>query len=560
MRKSKMSRNFKVLREIISKTRQLSISPDISYMTIYTFLYKYCSDMLRDYFMTIIEDKPITLDEAYSDMRFKELFRDDALNIFGYFIKDSSCFFDEVINDKYMDDFFLCNFFEAFVKNVEFQKGSNYERYFSFIFDAVKDTVNFNKYEFEGENHIIVKEIIYLISKLDTFDAEFPFASVFDRISESKLIQVDSDPDYITSLLISLIKSDKDHIDNFYNPFLNDASSILKLSEYEIASKNTFAKSQDKITYTSNIVKFLINDYPLDFMYLEFASPFESVGVSSTSFDTITARIPPITNKNIHRLNKAQRREIAKRNKRKELENLLSDKFNIDEDSFANDKELNTTLESLLEKMDLDDPKVEFSGEYESLKDSEYLFLINLIKCLNDDGIMAVSLSQGFLTKNTLGLLRKYLTYEKNCIDAVISIPNELSRPNPSEIIVVFKKHRIHDDILFVDMSSDYKAVSSKYSVPGLFKRNLTLHPDSINKVVEVYTKRESIDKFSQSVAISEIADNEYNLSVSRYVDTFEGEFVKLEDLRNEKREITQNIKILNKKIDMMMDELNIRF
>ena len=90
--------------------------------------------------------------------------------------------------------------------------------------------------------------------------------------------------------------------------------------------------------------------------------------------------------------------------------------------------------------MDLDDSKVEFSGEYESLKDSEYLFLINLIKCLNDDGIMAVSLSQGFLTKNTLGLLRKYLTYEKNCIDAVISIPNELSKPNPSYHGVVFTK------------------------------------------------------------------------------------------------------------------------
>ena len=560
MRKSKMSNNYNVLREILSRTRQISVSPDISYMIVYTFLYKYCSDTLKDYFLTILEDKAITLDEAYCDMHYRQIFRDDGLQLFGYFINDPDCFFDEVINDKYTDDFFLTEFFTAFTRNVEFQKGSNYESYFNFIFDSVRDVINFNKYEFEGENHILAKEIIYLIFKLDILEEYFPFASVFDRICESRLISVDTDPDYITSLLVSLIRSDKKEIEDFYNPFLNDASSILKMAEYGIANRNTFAKSQDKITYVSNLVKFLLNDYPLDYMFLEFGSPFESVDINGTSFDTVTARIPPITNKNINRLNKAQRLEIAKRNKRKELEDVLSVRFNIDEQSFANDKELNTTLESLIEKMDLDESKVEFTEEYESLKDSEYLFLINLMNCLKDGGIMALSLSQGFLSKNTLRLLRKYLTYEKNCIDAVISIPNELSRPNPSETIVIFKKNRKDDDILFVDMSTDYKVVRSKHSVPGLFKRNLTLHPDSIESVVSVYKNRRNIEKFSQTISISQIADNEFNLSVSRYVDTFEGEFVKLEDLRYEKREITENIRQLNKKIDIMMDELNLRF
>ena len=560
MRKSKMSGNYKLLRQIISKTRQIQVSPDISYMVIYSFLYKYCSDTLKDYFLTILDDKPITLDEAYADSHFHEIFRDDGLQLFGYFIKDQDCFFDEVINEKYLDDFFICNFFRAFSENVEFQKSSNYEKYFNFIFDCVRDVVNFNKYEFEGENHIIVKEIIYLISKLNVRESEFPFSSVFDRLCESKLLQVDTDPDYITSLLINLIRSQKSQIDDFYNPFLNDASSVLKLSEYEVLTKNTYAKSQDKITYASNLVKFLVNDYPLDYMFLEFASPFESVDVNRTSFDTITARIPPITNKNIHRLNRAQRLEIAKRNKRKELEDVLSVKFNIDEESFANDSELNETIENLIDKMDLDEAKIEFTGEYESLKDSEYLFLINLINSLKDDGIMAVSLSQGFLTKNTLRVLRKYLTYEKNYVDAVISIPNELSRPNPSEIIVIFRKNKNIDDVLFIDMSTDYNTVRSKHAVPGLFKRNLTLHPSSIDNVVNVYKSRKVIDKFSERVDLSVIAENEFNLSVSRYVDTFEGEFVKLEDLRYEKREITENIRYLNKKIDMMMDELNIRF
>ena len=53
---------------------------------------------------------------------------------------------------------------------------------------------------------------------------------------------------------------------------------------------------------------------------------------------------------------------------------------------------------------------------------------------------------------------------------------------------------------------------------------------------------------------------NNFNLSVSRYVDTFEGKFIRLDDLSFEKREIDRNINELNVKIKKMMDELNIEF
>ena len=83
---------------------------------------------------------------------------------------------------------------------------------------------------------------------------------------------------------------------------------------------------------------------------------------------------------------------------------------------------------------------------------------------------------------------------------------------------------------------------------------------DSINKLIDVYKNNQIIDKYSNVVSISDIENNDFNLSVSRYVDTFEGEFIQLKDLVHEKEEITSNIKRLNKKIDEMMDELNINF
>ena len=59
---------------------------------------------------------------------------------------------------------------------------------------------------------------------------------------------------------------------------------------------------------------------------------------------------------------------------------------------------------------------------------------------------------------------------------------------------------------------------------------------------------------------MDEILKNGFNLSVSKYVDTFEGEFIRLKDLVNEKIEIDEKRMLLTKEIDKMMDELNIKF
>lgn len=561
MNRPKSSRNHKILRNILSKTRQVELSPDVSYLLVYSFLYKYCSDLLKEYFLSVIEDKAVTLDEAYENDMSHQLLRRDAFEMFGYHIKSPDFFIDEVINSSYSERFFIHKFFKAFSENVEFPKNSNYEKYFNFIFESVEQEINLNKFEFEGESHLIVKDIIYSISKLDVQERRYPFERVFDKLCQSKLMNIDHDPDYITDMLSAIVSSIKPKSENVYNPFLRDASSIIDLKwHYEWGFGASYGKGLDKITYCSSIVKLYLNHFDLDSVFLEYGSPLESVGIDSTSFDVIISRIPPITPKNLKRLNSAQNAEMAKRNKRKQLEDVLTSRFDMDENSFMRDDELNEALENILRKIDFErDSEMEFYGEFESLKDSEYLFLINLINCLKDDGVMAVSMSQGFLFKNSLETLRKYLTVAKNYVDAVISIPDGISRPNRSEIIVVFRKNRRTDDIVFIDTSTDYDTKRSPYSVPGLFKRNLVLDNKTMNRVVDAYVKRKSIERFSNVISLSEIEKNEFNLAISRYVDTFEGEFISLRELKHQKEDMESNLKELNRKIDMMMDELNIR-
>ena len=294
--------------------------------------------------------------------------------------------------------------------------------------------------------------------------------------------------------------------------------------ELEYGLSYCYGKDASRLNYLHAIVRLFINNFSFKNVFLRQEDALDSVDINGASFDVILSRIP-IAIKNYYSSNINQSREISKRSKRSELENLLLNNF----------------------------------GQYEPLQDSEFLFLLNLIDSLKDDGIMAISISENFLFKNSLELLRKYLTLEKNYVDTIIRIPNEINRSRP-EVVIVFRKNKLNKDILFIDMSTDYETKRSSLAFPGLFRKNLILDDKTIEKMENVFVNRLSLPKFSNVISLDEIKNNYFNLSVSRYVDTFEGEFISLDELVIEKKDIDSNIKDLNLKIEKMMDELDIRF
>lgn len=559
--KSKYSNNYTIYRNIKSKLRQSEMPRDISYLLVFTFLYKYCSDSLKDYFLSSIEDKEMTLDEAFKDGRIEMEFENDAFHMFGYYIKKPSAFIDEVINTTYQDKWFLPKLYTAFRDNVRFIKDSNYEKYFNFIFDCVESQCKLERIEFDPKINLVVKDIIYSISKLDIYEEKFPFSEVYDGICELDPILANQDVEYMNNLLAELVFASKSTPIDVYNPFLNDASSLIELSsKTNFGYGKSFAKGHDTITFCCSIVKLLISYFNMDNVFLEFENALDSTDFYGRSFDVVMSNLPSIGGWSSKSINTAQEFEILKRNRRRQIKNMLTENFNVDKASFTKDDKLNNAIDSILDEMVFNQPDNQFTGEYESLKTSEYLFLINLIDSLKDDGIMVVSIAQSFLFKNSLETLRKYLTDECNYLDCVISIPGEFGRYMRPQIICVFRKDRNSDEVLFIDVSKDYKLKKVPRSFRIANRKFALLDEASIKKLIEVYSKRQVVEKYSNIVSVSEIAANEFNLSVSRYVDTFEGEFIQLTDLANEKTEITSEIKKLNKKIDEMMEELNLRF
>ncbi|MBE6499024.1 MAG: hypothetical protein E7Z80_00550 [Methanobrevibacter thaueri] len=548
------STNKKIVKELILKSRKTKLPKQIDNIIIYTFLYKYCSDNIKDHLALELKNKEVTIDEAYDNKHYQEILSYDILKLYGFHIKNSNAFIEDVINKYYNSPKFLSVFLTIFPKNLILNSEYYNKKYIDFLFKKILLGINIqNINEEEIEN---IKEIIYLISKLDVFELQFEFSEVFHTISSSRLMHVNSNPEFITQILSKIVLSDKYEIQNIYDPFMKNADTLIQLNG---AAEQYYGKEKNSINYLYTIARLFINNFSLNNVFLKQEDATESIDINGAVFDVILSRIP-ITIKNYHTSNINQNLEIAKRNKSSELKNILLKELELDNDSFTQNIELNQALENLVEKIGFEnDSAEEFNGEYEILKDSEFLFLINLIDSLTPDGIMAISIPENFLFKNSLETLRKYLIVEKNYIDTIIRIPNEINNIKP-EVIIVFRKNKTDENILFIDMSYDYTVQKTKSPFPFLSRKHLKLSDETLIKMKNVFSKKLKLPKYSNLVTIDEIENNYFNLSVSRYVDTFEGDFISLDELIIEKKDIESTIKDLDSKIDKMMDELNIKF
>lgn len=144
---------------------------------------------------------------------------------------------------------------------------------------------------------------------------------------------------------------------------------------------------------------------------------------------------------------------------------------------------------------------------------TDYAFLLHDLFHIKSDGIMTIVLPHGVLFRGgEEGEIRKNLI-EQNHIDAIIGLPaNIFFGTGIPTIIMVLKQKRTNTDVLIVDASKGFIKVG----------KNNKLRASDIKRIVDVVTKRESVEKFSKVVSRDEIRNNEYNLNIPRYVDSSE--------------------------------------
>ncbi|MFW3579150.1 type I restriction-modification system subunit M [Vagococcus fluvialis] len=161
-----------------------------------------------------------------------------------------------------------------------------------------------------------------------------------------------------------------------------------------------------------------------------------------------------------------------------------------------------------------DDPRWREYGIAPKTK-ADYAFLLHCLYHLDNSGRMAIILPHGVLFRGAAeGRIRKALI-DKHQIEAVIGFPDKLFLNTSIPVcVLILKKHRTASDILFVDASKEFEKVKSQNQ----------LRSGDVEKIVNTVINRDEIEKYSYIATLDEIKENDYNLNIPRYVDTFEEE------------------------------------
>jgi type I restriction enzyme M protein len=180
----------------------------------------------------------------------------------------------------------------------------------------------------------------------------------------------------------------------------------------------------------------------------------------------------------------------------------------------------------------------------------DYAFVEHMLASLNINGTMGVVLPHGVLFRGASeGKIRKGII-EDNLLDAVIGLPaNLFFGTSIPAVILIFKKGRKNTDILFIDASKEFEKGKNQNSI----------NDKHIAEILDTYHNRKEIEKYSHKADIKEIRENDYNLNIPRYVDTFEEEEkVNIKETKQNILKIENELKEIKVKMDSYLEELGL--
>lgn len=195
-----------------------------------------------------------------------------------------------------------------------------------------------------------------------------------------------------------------------------------------------------------------------------------------------------------------------------------------------------------------DERFMDYGGKLAPKSKADYAFLLHGFYHLKQTGTMAIVLPHGVLFRGAAeGTIREILL-KNGSIYAVIGLPsNMFYNTSIPTCIIVLKKHREGRDVLFIDASNLFEKD----------KKQNVMRDEHINKVLELYNNRQSVDKQAYLASYDDIESNDFNLNIPRYVDTSEDEEeIDLKSLSGEIRNTNKEIKEGNKKLLQMLKDL----
>ncbi|MGI0107479.1 type I restriction-modification system subunit M [Salinimicrobium sp. WS361] len=410
---------------------------------------------------------------------YLEAVKEDALMHLGYFLKPSELFSELARrgNGNGKSKFILADL-DKVLRNIEQSTmGSESEEDFGNLFEDLDLTSSKLGKTEEAKNELIIKVLTHL-DQVD-FDLENTENDVLGDAYEYLIGKFASGagkkagefytPQQVSKVLAKLVTLGKDHVKNVYDPTCGSGSLLLRVSkEAEVGA--FFGQESNPTTYNLCRMNMIMHDvhYKRFDIYNEDTLENPSPDHFEERFEAIVAN-PPFSAK------------------------WSASPLFMSDDRFA------------------------AYGKLAPKTKADFAFVQHMVHQLSDTGTMACVLPHGVLFRGAAeGHIRKYLIKDKNYLDAVIGLPaNIFYGTGIPTCILVLKKNRKHsNDILFIDSSEYYEKI----------KTQNYLREEDVEKIIDTYRERTTIHKYSYVAPLSEVKENDYNLNIPRYVDTFEEE------------------------------------
>ncbi len=179
----------------------------------------------------------------------------------------------------------------------------------------------------------------------------------------------------------------------------------------------------------------------------------------------------------------------------------------------------------------------------------DYAFILHMVETMKPGtGRMAVVVPHGVLFRGAAeGRIRQKLI-EENLLDVVIGLPEKLFYGTgiPAAVLV-FRKHKADDKVLFIDASRDFEAG----------KNQNMLREADLQRILDAAAARQPVARYAHLATPAEIAENDFNLNIPRYVDTFEEEAaIDLMAVRREREQLKAELARLEVQMDGYLKEL----
>ena len=480
-----------------------------NYMLGFIF-YRYISEKLEITLNKLLEEEKITFQEAYHDKSYENYLEKEGIEKLGYFIQPKYLF-SSIINEINQGKEILECLSNALQEINDSTINTKSQDDFQNLFEDMD--LNSSKLgNSNAEKNKLISDILLDINDID-FKLEKDNSDILGDAYEYLISQFASSagkkagefytPQEVSTILARIVTQDKSRLKNVYDPTCGSGSLLLRVSK-EADVSTFYGQELNQTTYNLARMNMILHGVKYDHFDIKQGDSLENDKHKKLKFDAVVANPP------------------------------FSAKWSSD-NSFINDER--------------------FSG-YKKLapkSKADYAFIQHMIYHLNEEGTLAVVLPHGVLFRGAAeGSIRKYLIKELNYLDAVIGLPkNIFYGTSIPTCILVFKKYREHkQDILFIDASEHYEKV----------KNQNKLRAEDIDKIVTTYAERKTIDKYSYIATLEEIEENDYNLNIPRYVDTFEEEEpIDLDKLVDELEQIEKEIREVDEKIIEYCKEIGIR-